>query len=331
MMSDVEIYCYYLGVDTLEVPSSHSSPIRADRTPSFSLFTVHNQEGEEVIMWKDHGDGQKGFAIDLVAVIENVSRKDAYNMVRNNVFKSFSKPQVKQLNSVKKTPSLEIRERWYDFELDYWSKYGITEEQLHTEGVYPCEHLSWSNKPQYYEKSRKDDPIFIYYFDKDFYGKVCWKKYRPKGDKFTKWASWNISDVIEGYSTLKSDGELLLIWKATKDLIIGKYQLGLNIIAPTGETHVSSLTAKKYELSQRFDDIIIMYDADEAGFKGATHLSDLTGWKMVDTRGIIKGVAYDAFKQKKVKIKDFSDVRRFKGLDSLQLTYEKCLNSRSTD
>lgn len=306
------------------------SPIRSDRKPSFSLFTVENKEGEQVVMWKDHGSGEKGFAIDLIVAIEKVSRREAFNMIRNNVFGSFSKPKIKQLNVCKKTPSLEIREYWYDFELDYWNQYGVTEEQLHIEGIYPCEYLSWSNKAQYYEKSRKGDPIFIYYFDKDFYGKTCWKKYRPYGDKLSKWSSWNMSEVVEGYSTLEGEGELLLIWKATKDLIIGKYQLGYNIIAPTGETHVNSIIGKKYELEQRFDRIIIMYDADEAGFNGAKSLSNLTDWPFVDTRGIIKGAAYDFNKKRKVKIKDFSDVRLFKGLSVLHATLEECLRRSVT-
>ena len=69
--------------------------------------------------------------------------------------------------------------------------------------------------------------------------------------------------LLQGYSQLPRNGDILVITKSLKDVMLF-YELGINSIAPNSETMF--LTSKVYlELNKRFDDIYILFDNDYQG------------------------------------------------------------------
>ncbi len=99
------------------------------------------------------------------------------------------------------------------------------------------------------------------------------KIYRPYSEyRKDKWRT-NCSAIdIQGYEQLPKNGDLLIITKSLKDVMV-LYELGYNAVALQSEN--DKLNHKIYkDLSERFKRIVILFDNDEPGKDSAIKLAD---------------------------------------------------------
>jgi hypothetical protein len=190
------------------------------------------------------------------------------------------------------------RRQWCDEDRKFWQPYGLTSAMLEHFNVFPVEKVFLQNRQNY--SYTPEDPAYAYYF-----GKQQFKIYFPYRKMFRFLCN---TDVLQGFDQLPVSGKLLIITKALKDVMC------LNIIeypaiAPQGETvRISEAVMKS--LRERFDEIIVFYDNDEAGFIGAEKIQDEH-----DLSNIII--------PEHLGVKDISDFMKQEGeVNSLELMHE---------
>lgn len=118
------------------------------------------------------------------------------------------------------------------------------------------------------------------------------KIYRPLEQEPNKWLSNCTTYDIQGYEQLPPKGDLLIITKSLKDIMV-LHKLGYIAIAANSENTLIPDKAIK-DLSNRFEKIIILYDTDLPGIHGAKSMRDTYNLKCI-------------LIPRKYKIKDISD------------------------
>lgn len=140
-------------------------------------------------------------------------------------------------------------------DLDYWRSFGVTENTLSFYHVFKADSVYYNK--EFYCQSEEGDPVFVYHF-------INWdriKLYRPLTKiKKKKWGGYATKEVLQGYEQLPETGDLLIITKSLKDVML-LHELGYNAIAPTGETTLIS-EEQMEELQGRFTKIILLFDND---------------------------------------------------------------------
>jgi hypothetical protein len=154
---------------------------------------------------------------------------------------------------------LKLRSNFFDFEIDYWSRYGISLELLKRFQVMPVAEMQ--PKPGFILNSIPANPIFAYQANA-----TCSKIYQPYSTKFKfQWVGNHPSDWIFGYKQLPSTAHSLFITGGEKD-VLSLSQRNVNAITLNSET--ATLTAELFsELTSRFANIYILYDADSTGMR----------------------------------------------------------------
>lgn len=193
-------------------------------------------------------------------------------------------------------PEIEMSQNFTSYELRYWAKRGITHDDLIRKDVYRLESLKWNANSRPIKSSPKE-PKFVYR-----YGDESWKIYSPlsKNKRF-KWQSYNLKGVIEGWRSLPDKGKVLIISSSLKDGMVIENITNIPTISPTGEHAWKYIMAKKKKISKRFKRIIVLYDADDAGFNASKKLALLCGWEYRDLRGKLTS--------KKKQYKDFDEMK----------------------
>ena len=192
-----------------------------------------------------------GYIIDYTPVIFNsVNRKSKSNIKK------------RQLTSIKvKTmPYLEL-------DLKYWKQFGIQESTLELYNVKSV-FKAWVNE-KYYHKYTKKEPIYAYMFNNRM------KLYRPFSRKEVKWRNNCYRSDIQGLEQLPETGEILIITKSLKDVMV-LYELGFNAIAPQSETPNFDEVVLS-NLKKRFKRIIVWYDNDDPGVRNSILLTEKIG------------------------------------------------------
>ena len=305
-VTDEDIYKYLLGPN-VKVWDMYCSPIpeeyRAqDDTPSFGLY-----EEDGVVKWKDFGlsspYGNK--AVNLLMYMrklpmDNNGFRQAMQIINGEIKRGMYGEDVTKLQrrktSERKLPYITWNENHYTgAELAYWLRYGITEEDLRRERIYPLDRLSWTGSDEAGITSTDDDPAYVYILrepsnDRGFAFKVYRPLTRNKRDKFRQ---WNVSDIVEGWISFKEEYEywtedqkpIFLGTSSTKDRIVIK-KCGFASLNPTGENAWRKFEAITPYLTDNFPRRIWMMDADDAGFRASRAASqDIPDWEYVDMRG----------------------------------------------
>lgn len=300
-MTDEDIYRYYLG-DVI-VGEMYNSPVpyRRDDVPSFGLY----EADDGIIRWKDFGlpDQCGNKALNLVQhlkclPLDKSGYFEAARLVEMEVTPGISGKGLKQSLRRKKklTPYIKGGIDYRPFEIEYWKRFSIDTAMLKEHKIEGLRFIGWDGvEGESNIFSEKEDPAFIYWFNKD---NASWKLYRPKAGKRDKFRTNNISGVIEGWNQLQSYGDILLVASSTKDRLVLKKALPSNkvgVINPSAEGVKRDIVNAKEELKQRFKHQVILYDADTVGYQGAKSLARYTDFHTVDMRG------------KLGKEKDFSD------------------------
>jgi hypothetical protein len=258
-ISDEDIYNYYLG--SFEDNSWFSSPWRNDTDPSLRI-SYYNKKW----VWTDFGeDPRPKSGIDFIMRYYNISFYDALQKGWADIMQVDEPSLKKKVIKYSSTSYCEIR-GMLDFELDYWAQAHITKKDLEYFNVYSGEirhnRILW-------HRSIKEDPLFIYMWDKKT---PIYKGYRPFApESKLKFYAKNTSGHIQGLDKIPETGNILIITKSYKDVIVW-WKLGYTAIAPHSENMFIS-PFDLYELESRFDHIYINYDNDETGVKKSIQYS----------------------------------------------------------
>lgn len=269
-ISQEQIFEHYFG-QPVSLEQKYTNPLRVDNNPGCQFY--YNKSG--ILLFNDFSTTDAPLdCFEFVKQKFDISFYEAllqidydfnlgYGLTTNYTPISVKpKPHIipKKISLLCKPQPLNIRD------LHYWNQYGISKATLKKFNVYSVKAVFKNKQPHWiYTIS---NPIYCYRFKDN--KKKCYKPYANKGFKFI--SSPGISTVYQGYEQLPPKGELLIITKSMKDVML-LYELGYSAIAPNGEGY-KICDELITELKSRFDRIIILYDNDEPGIKNAKRLSD---------------------------------------------------------
>lgn len=259
--TEYDIYSFYIG-SQFKIGRVMKSPLRNDIHPSFGIFKSSIRGN---LMWKDQATGKSGNVIMFVTELFNISYEDAIQkIVYDNI--KITTEGINITESYKKIKtSISIQKKnLTERDDEYWEQYFITRDILKKYNVYPILTF-WVNDIPSNLFYSKEQPLYAYQIFDSF---QIYSPYASKKNKFRN--STNIYD-IHGLEQLSEYGNLLIITKSKKDVMVLD-RLGYNAIAPCGEnTPIPKVIMD--DLKQRFNRIIILYDNDKAGLEGASKLA----------------------------------------------------------
>jgi hypothetical protein len=295
IVSEYDIFRKYIG--DIRVGQTIKSPLREDSNPSFGIF-VSNRDN--ALLYKDLANGDCG---DAFKFVKNLFGLRKYSEVMSQIISDFNvgykmsnKPSSKYTFVSRKKQISVKRKAMTAQDLAFWAEFGISEKTLSTYRVNAISLYSVDGEIK--ATYTKEDPIYSYkVFDK-------FKIYRPLGKKINKWRG-NLSSLdIMGYEQLPEGGDVLIITKSLKDVMV-LHELGYNAISPPSEsTMIPEIVLNK--LKERFKKIVIFYDRDRTGVQF--------------TRKIVSKYSFDfLFINKKYKTKDISDFAKKFSLKEAEL------------
>jgi hypothetical protein len=257
--SEQDIYTYYLG-HTFKVGDIFQSPLRDDKNPSFGIFKARNGN----LLFKDLATGDSGDCFKFVRLKTN---KNNFSQVLIDIyikmFLSKVKPSPSTTISKSKTNITIQKGKWADYDLEYWKQYNISEDILKLYNVYKAYNVYLDN--DIVMTHNRLNPIYAYRIFNSY------KIYRPKAEKKKKWLYNGSLYDIGGYEQLPETGNILIISKALKDVMLW-YSIGYPAICLSSET--ASIPKSIIDiLKGRFKNILICLDNDEPGIKAAEKLS----------------------------------------------------------
>lgn len=258
-----QIYSYYIGEDVSKLGFYHS-PLRQDNVPSFALY-FHQHKGN-ILMFRDMATKESGDCIVLVMKLFNISYKQALLKVAVDLGLGTLTVDIKKVETTytkivqKEKIDLGIKTRkWKIADRDYWSQFGISKNTLIKFNVHPVSHVFYNDSP-YKVKTL----AYAYLETKD--NTTSFKIYQPLEDKKRKWINNANYTVHQGYTQLPPTGDLLIITKSLKDVMSLHDCMGINAIGLQSESVMMKHSVMQ-EYRKRFNQVICLFDNDEAGKK----------------------------------------------------------------
>lgn len=266
-VTEYDIYRYYLG-SRLKIGHIMSSTFRDDKHPSFGIFKSSNGS----LLWKDLATGKTGSILTFVKEVEGLyhtkqALKVIYDKIIQNKLHITKEGIIIRDSYINMYRSISIkRQNFSKTDEKYWEQYYISRNTLKLFNVYPIEFF-WIDDKLSPLRYTKDCPMYAYKVFNKF------KIYRPfSTTREDKWRTNCSSIDILGYEQLPETGDLLIITKSLKDVMV-LYELGYTSIALQSEN--DRLDEKIYKnLSNRFKNIVILFDNDEPGKESAAKLAD---------------------------------------------------------
>lgn len=298
-ITEFDVYRHYLG-SKFKVGQIMSSPFREDKHPSFGVF----KSSDGALLWKDQATGKTGNIVTFVKELEGLyHNKQALKLIYNKFVKGILLPTPEGLrikeHYQKMRKSITIkRQNFTKSDDDYWKQYKISRETLKKYNVYPITFFWIDDILQSFRYS-KYSPMYAYkIFDK-------FKIYRPYSEfKKDKWRTNCTTVDVQGFEQLPNSGELLIITKSLKDVMV-LYELGYTAIALQSEN--DKLNYNIYtNISERFKKIVILFDNDEPGKASAAKLASEYELEYC----FIDSSIYDIY-----NVKDVSDYINVFGID----------------
>ena len=279
-VTEADILSYYLGVT--EVPCIINSPLRQDRRPSFGLYSTDGIR----IFYIDLATKDSGGLFDLLGHMWGTNYINTLTRVNEDISKfcgsanihSYTSCAVRSTNSYNKDTDLQCKVRdWRNYDIKYWTSYGITLEWLKYAEVYPISH----------KIIIKDGHRYVFGADKYAYayvehkeGKVTLKIYQPFNKAGYKWSNKHDKSVISLWTKVPEYGDKICICSSLKDALCLWANANIPSLSIQGEGYNMSDTAIS-ELKRRYKEIYILLDNDEAGLKDGLSLSESTGFTNV--------------------------------------------------
>ena len=298
-VSEYDIYASYIG--QFKPGLIYNSPFRKDTNPSFGVF-LSKRTGK--LLFKDHGSGVCGDVIKFVREYTGISN---YNDVLQEIVKRLKITNKTVLKSTKPIESKEtvigiVRQAFTKIDEQYWGSYHISMPTLEKYNVHSIKYYLCNGIVKGIYKD--ENPMYAYKVYNNF------KIYRPLGDKFTKWRN-NLTEFdVQGYAQLPKKGNLLIITKSLKDVMV-LHEMGYNAVSPSSEsTFIPDVVLN--DLKKRFKHILLCFDRDIAGVSNMRKVSLKTG---------LNGFLV----HKSFKAKDISDAVKTNGFESVHDWLKKLL------
>jgi hypothetical protein len=276
MVDEYTLYCFYMDIDDLILGKVYPAPYRVDPIPSFSVFRSLGSGVE--FWWKDHGKDESGNIFKLIQKIENLDTlEQVYQRINEDFGLNYNLPTLEkrdkiQLYGTPKESIIKIRVVETTFSstgLSYWKNpFDIDKTLL---DFYNTVQIScyWSYHDQEAPYS-VPDPTFAYRTGKYY------QIYSPFAPKLYKFRNDLPENYFFGYLQLPKTGNTLVIDKSSKDVIFCR-RLGYYAVCGKSETTMIP-SAKMLELKERFKDIYLMLDNDEAGKRQTEKYLSLYPW-----------------------------------------------------
>jgi hypothetical protein len=296
-----DIYSYYIG-SKFEVGGIMSSPFRQDLRPSFGIFKSNVSND---LLWKDQATGETGNVISFVKKLKDLYHtRQVLKLIYHEIIIGHltTSKRSREITAAYETTKsfISVKRRNFTENDDlYWGKYGIDRDTLKEFNVFPISFF-WINGIQQPYVYSKECPMYAYkVFDK-------FKIYRPLSEfKKDKWRTNCSSIDLQGYEQLQQTGDLLIITKSLKDVMV-LHKLGYNSVALQSEN--DHLYKNIYtDLKERFNNIVVFFDNDTAGFESAVKLCE---------KYKLKSIAIDSSQWELYHIKDISDYMAVWGYES---------------
>ena len=288
-VSPIEIFHYYIPLFD-GTNKSFTSDLYADKNPSCRVKKL--QCGGA--LYKDFGTGDSYDCFSYVqakyncSFIESLKIIDSdFNLgIENNRTIAPSPLLVGHISRPKLDPVLtkiQIKARSWNTETDkkYWGKYYLTCATLNKYKVIPCSHI-WINGTSYTASPK--NPFYAFRFARGIY-----KILSPFAGKRNKWRNNATQRHLQGYLQLPSKGDLLIITKSLKDVMVLD-TLGYSAVAPQSEL-VKLSESLVEELKDRFKHTVVLYDNDTTGIEGRNRLVSSHGFSYIEIPGDTKDVS----------------------------------------
>lgn len=233
-----------------------SSPIRNDVHPSFGFR--YDNRGK--LKAKDFAGYFWGDCFDAVALIMNniynkdydVSNKQDFIKILKHItitFKNIFYGEEKDINIVNdintaitnikhRKPIIELVTRnWNELDKNYWKQFGVTLHYLNLNYIYPIDQFYIDRKvnpqPKYFYN--ENDPCYAYILGKDRHGVNNIKIYFPNRTKSETRFITNCNHLEGIYNLDRTDYDVIVITKSTKDRVSLGCVIRLLNISSTGE------------------------------------------------------------------------------------------------
>jgi len=299
-ISEIDIFEYYLGVK-VEFGIRFTSPLRKDKNAGCKFW--HN--GTK-LKYQDYARGISEDCFGIVSVIYNIKFKEVLVKIAEDfnilgygnkckgviIKREVTDEEQEESNNLSiitvKSRKLNIVDK------NFWTPFCITSSTLKHFDIVPVFNYSINGVIKYLYHN--NNPAYCYNFI-DGSKKI----YMP----YNKVKFIGNSHYIQGLNKIPREGDLLIITKSMKDVMV-LYELGYTSIAPQSES-------SKFEdgiiesLQDSYTDIILFYDNDETGIKFSNKLKELYEISSIQI-------------PLKSKVKDISDyIKKFGKLKTLKL------------
>lgn len=310
-LTQADIAAYYLNIKS--IPSLIHSPLRQDNKPSFALYCPRGTE----VNYRDFSTGESGTIWTLLMKMWNCSYREANAKVYNDLGTKSYGTKVCAGNfttrryKINSYIDLKCKVRkWRDYDLEYWSSYGISLEWLKYADVYPISHkIIIKDGISYAFGADKYAYAFVEFKD----NKTTMKLYQPFNKSGYKWTNSHNKSVLSLWTKIPKTGKKLCICSSLKDALCLWANTNIPAIALQGEGYNISEAAKN-ALKERYENIYILLDNDAPGLKDAEILAEKTGFKNIILPKFEGG-------------KDISDFFKIKGKQVFISTINKLFNS----
>ena len=257
------------------------SELRKDHNPTCVIGKVGNK-----LIYRDFSESETRDCFNYIMLKYGVGFQEALEMINldfklglipvKNITYTPTVTSISNFNidDIERLPA-DIRvtvRNWTRSDKPFWNgKYGITSKLLSKFRVYPLTGY-WING-RYFKCGLNS---YGFYFGKLEDGRESWKIYQPYEKKKNEGGHKFITNCpdffIQGYDLLPETGDLLIITKSYKDVIVLD-MIEVPSISPNSESVYVDPNVIA-ELKLRFKDIWILYDNDETGIRGAEKLSE---------------------------------------------------------
>ena len=124
-IDDYDIYAYYMGNFT--IGKLYNSPLRTDdKIPSFAIFK--GRRGN--LMFKDHGSGESGNAINFIKLIDHITDQTALEKQLLKIIRSTKPTEIRNRTVVRSTDYTVdigvVRQPFTKIDIDYWNQFNIS-------------------------------------------------------------------------------------------------------------------------------------------------------------------------------------------------------------
>lgn len=279
-VSEAKIVSFYMG-HPIKFNNNYRSPFREDKKPSIAFYP---RKGDYV-SGTVYDFSRPGPPITIPKFIQNLLELENYYDTLDQINHDLEiglfyirgkEPKTKNSGYTGKVD--ENQDVEYNVEGKsylqgftkrdeiFWNNFGISLETLKKFKVYSTQKLRLPNGNSIVYSI--GNPIYTYYFPSNKSKKI----YMPLNRRGAKFLVYG--DIpIQGYEQLPKSGDLLIITKSLKDVML-LYELGYTAIAPNSET--VGLDYSIFEdLRERFKNIVLFYDNDETGLKSSKVFSEI--------------------------------------------------------